>query len=127
MLYDGSKKLINTRFLNKDEVIQSGESITFDAHLVNIGEAEGNHPGLMDSDAQVSNYNAAGKTEMIHRVQNRLKTHKSFLKGKPQKIASSKVYSDPSFSIPIIAETKSSQNISADKPLRDGKCILSLI
>ncbi|TYG79270.1 hypothetical protein ES288_D02G125800v1 [Gossypium darwinii] len=127
MLYDGSKKLINSRFLNKDEVIQSGESITFDSHLVNIGEAEGNHPGLMDSDAHVSNYNAAGKTEMIHRVQNRLKTHKSFLKGKPQKIASSKVYSDPSFSIPIIAETKSSQNISADKPLRDATQILSIL
>ncbi|KAG8499122.1 hypothetical protein CXB51_005583 [Gossypium anomalum] len=127
MLYDGSKKLINSRFLNKDEVIQSGESITFDAHLVNIGEAEGNHPGLMDSDVHVSNYNAAGKTEMIHRVQNRLKTRKSFLKGKPQKIASSKVYSDPSFSIPIIAETKSSQNISADKPLRDATQILSIL
>lgn len=81
MLYDGSKKLINSRFLNKDEVIQSGESITFDAHLVNIGEAEGNHPGLMVSDAHVSNYDAAGKTEMIHKVQNRLKTSKSFLKG----------------------------------------------
>ncbi|KAA3484397.1 Glycosyl transferase, family 31 [Gossypium australe] len=127
MLYDGSKKLINSRFLNKDEVIQPGESITFDAHLVNIGEAEGNHPGLMDSDVHVSNYNAAGKTEMIHRVQNRLKTRKSFLKGKPQKIASSKVYSDPSFSIPIIAETKSSQNISADKPLRDATQILSIL
>ncbi|XWS22000.1 hypothetical protein CRYUN_Cryun30bG0105800 [Craigia yunnanensis] len=127
MLYDGSKKLINSRFLKKDEVIQSGESIVFDAHLVDIGEAEGNYQGLMDSDVHVSNYNIAGKTGMIHRVQNCLKTNKSFLKGKPQKLASSKVYANPSFGISSIDETKLSQNIPANKPLRDATQILSIL
>ncbi|GMI78585.1 hypothetical protein HRI_001527800 [Hibiscus trionum] len=127
MLYDESKKQINSRFLKKDEVIQSGESIVFDAHLVNIGDAEGNHPNLTNSDAHVSNCNVAGKTEMIHRVQHCLKTKKSFLKGKSQKIASSKVYADPTFSIPNISETKSSQNISAQKPFRDATQILSIL
>ncbi|KAK8572638.1 hypothetical protein V6N13_048219 [Hibiscus sabdariffa] len=127
MLYDESKKQINNRFLKKDEVIQSGESIVFDAHLVNIGEAEGNHPDLTNSDARVSNCNVAGKTEMIHRVQHCLKTNKSFLKGKSQKIASSKVNADPTLSIPSIAETKSSQNKSANKPFRDATQILSIL
>ncbi|XP_022773566.1 uncharacterized protein LOC111315806 isoform X5 [Durio zibethinus] len=120
MLYDGSKKLIDSRFLKKDEVIQSGESIAFDAHLVNIGEAEGNCQGVMDSDVRLSNCNVAGKTRMIHRVQNCLKTNKSFLQGKPQKIASSKIDAEPSFSISSVGESKLNQNISANKPLRDG-------
>lgn len=47
--------------------------------------------------------------------------------GKPQKIPSSKVNGDRSFSIPCIDETKLSQDIAANKPLRDGKCILTLI
>ncbi|XVF63457.1 hypothetical protein PTKIN_Ptkin09bG0088400 [Pterospermum kingtungense] len=80
MLYDGSKKLINSRFLKKDEVIQSGESIAFDGHLVDIGEPEESNQGLMDSDVCLSNYNVAGKTGVIHQVRNCLKTNKSFLK-----------------------------------------------
>ncbi|XP_022773563.1 uncharacterized protein LOC111315806 isoform X2 [Durio zibethinus] len=127
MLYDGSKKLIDSRFLKKDEVIQSGESIAFDAHLVNIGEAEGNCQGVMDSDVRLSNCNVAGKTRMIHRVQNCLKTNKSFLQGKPQKIASSKIDAEPSFSISSVGESKLNQNISANKPLRDAAQILSIL
>ncbi|XVF29806.1 hypothetical protein REPUB_Repub16aG0002800 [Reevesia pubescens] len=127
MLYDGSKKLINSRFLKKDEVIQSGESIAFDAHLVDIGEAEGNNQDPVNSDVGVSNYDVAGKTGMMHGVQNFLKTHKSFLKGKPKKIACSKGYEDPSFSISNIDETKLSQNIHANQPLRDATQILSIL
>lgn len=127
MLYDGSKKLIDSRFLKKDEVIQSGESIAFDAHLVDIGEAEESNQGLMDSDVCVSNYNVAGKTRMTDKVQNCYKTNKSFLKGKPQKIPSSKVNGDRSFSIPCIDETKLSQDIAANKPLRDATEILSIL
>ncbi|XVE60658.1 hypothetical protein DITRI_Ditri05aG0146000 [Diplodiscus trichospermus] len=129
MLYDASKTLINSRFLKKDEVIQSGESIAFAAHLVNIEEAEGNYQGPtpMDSDVCVSNYSVAGKTGMINRVQNCLKTNKSFWKGKSQKIPSSKVNADPSFSISIIDGTKSSRNVSANKPLRDATQILSIL
>ncbi|XP_021300031.1 uncharacterized protein LOC110428513 [Herrania umbratica] len=127
MLYDGSKKLINSRFLKKDEVIQSGESIAFDAHLVEIGEPEGNYQGLMDSDVRVSNSNIAGKTGPMHRVQNCLKTNKSFLKGKPQKNACSRGYADPSYSISNIDETKLSENVSANKPLRDAIQILSIL
>ncbi|XVF63456.1 hypothetical protein PTKIN_Ptkin09bG0088400 [Pterospermum kingtungense] len=127
MLYDGSKKLINSRFLKKDEVIQSGESIAFDGHLVDIGEPEESNQGLMDSDVCLSNYNVAGKTGVIHQVRNCLKTNKSFLKGKPQKIASSKENADPSFTISSVDETKLSQNITANKPLRDATQIMSIL
>ncbi|PKI51729.1 hypothetical protein CRG98_027892 [Punica granatum] len=41
MLYDASRKLLGSRFLKKDEIIGSGFSVTFDAHLVDIGEPEG--------------------------------------------------------------------------------------
>ncbi|KAK6935570.1 protein of unknown function DUF2439, partial [Dillenia turbinata] len=48
MLYDTSWKLLNSRFLKKDERITSGESLAFDGHLVDIGEPEGVHEPLMD-------------------------------------------------------------------------------
>ncbi|CAB4280204.1 unnamed protein product [Prunus armeniaca] len=48
MLFDATKKLIDSKFLKKDEDIRSGESFTFDAHLVDIGEPEGNHEALVD-------------------------------------------------------------------------------
>lgn len=38
MLSDTSRNLLDSRFLKKDEVIESGETIVFDAHLVEIGE-----------------------------------------------------------------------------------------
>ncbi|XP_062027286.1 uncharacterized protein LOC133743382 isoform X1 [Rosa rugosa] len=42
MLFDATRKLLETRFLKKDEVISSGESFAFNAHLVDGGEPEGN-------------------------------------------------------------------------------------
>ncbi|KAL6182842.1 hypothetical protein ACLB2K_044254 [Fragaria x ananassa] len=45
MLYDATRKLLETRFLKKDEAIRSGESFAFSAHLVDIGVPEGNEAG----------------------------------------------------------------------------------
>ncbi|GKV35132.1 hypothetical protein SLEP1_g43441 [Rubroshorea leprosula] len=42
MLFDQSRKLLDSRFLKKDEVVTSGESIAFDAYMVEIGECERN-------------------------------------------------------------------------------------
>lgn len=47
MLFDATRKLLDTRFLKKDEVIRSGESFAFSAHLVDVGEPEG-HEALAD-------------------------------------------------------------------------------
>lgn len=41
MLFDATRKLLDTRFLKKDEVIRSGESFAFSAHLVDVEEPEG--------------------------------------------------------------------------------------
>lgn len=38
MLYDEYDKLLESRFVKKDDVIKSGESMTFDSYLVDIGE-----------------------------------------------------------------------------------------
>lgn len=41
LLYDLNRRLLDSRFLRKDEVIISGESVTFAGHLVDVGECEG--------------------------------------------------------------------------------------
>lgn len=43
VLFDLSKRPLERRFLKKDEVIKSGESVYFDGHLVDVGELEGSH------------------------------------------------------------------------------------
>ncbi|GFZ01512.1 hypothetical protein Acr_15g0001210 [Actinidia rufa] len=70
-LYDVSRKLLDSRFLKKHEVIGYGESLAFDGHLVDIGEPEGDHKPLMDLKVQEKNFTAAGKTELSHGQQAR--------------------------------------------------------
>ncbi|KAG5030062.1 hypothetical protein JHK87_013576 [Glycine soja] len=41
MLFDTSRKLLDSRFLKKDDVIKSGESIAFDSYLIDIGKQQG--------------------------------------------------------------------------------------
>ena len=48
LLYDATRKLIDSRFLKKGEAIRSGESIAFDAHLIDIREPEGNYKSPAD-------------------------------------------------------------------------------
>ncbi|XP_058095861.1 uncharacterized protein LOC131241170 isoform X2 [Magnolia sinica] len=52
MLYDDLGKLLESRFLNKDEVVESGGTLEFDNHLVDIGETERNYKPLTDLNAQ---------------------------------------------------------------------------
>ncbi|KAK4728917.1 hypothetical protein R3W88_021905 [Solanum pinnatisectum] len=40
MLYDATRRLLDSRFLRKSESIMTGNSVTFDGHLVEIGECE---------------------------------------------------------------------------------------
>ncbi|ESW32185.1 hypothetical protein PHAVU_002G300700 [Phaseolus vulgaris] len=41
MLFDTSKKVLDSRFLKKDDVIKPGETIAFDSYLIDIGEHQG--------------------------------------------------------------------------------------
>ncbi|KAG0456001.1 hypothetical protein HPP92_023789 [Vanilla planifolia] len=43
MLYDDCEKLIDSRFLKKDETVESGATMFFETHLVDIGNLDGNN------------------------------------------------------------------------------------
>ncbi|KAG9143428.1 hypothetical protein Leryth_023003 [Lithospermum erythrorhizon] len=60
MLYDETRRLLNSRFLKKDEVIRSGESLSFDGHLVDIEECAVESKPLTEKDS-----NVVAKTGML--------------------------------------------------------------
>ncbi|KAM7491505.1 hypothetical protein LguiA_034426 [Lonicera macranthoides] len=62
MLYDSTRRLLDSRFLKKEEIVRSGKSLTFDGHLVEVGECEGDHKPPLDSNVQGRNCNVVGKT-----------------------------------------------------------------
>ncbi|KAJ6740479.1 ZINC FINGER GRF-TYPE CONTAINING 1 [Salix purpurea] len=80
MLYDASKRQLDRRFLKKNEIISSGESISFDAHLVDIGEPEGENQLLPDLNIQGNNYNHASKPGIMHGQSDGIKDNKSVAK-----------------------------------------------
>ncbi|KAK8924033.1 hypothetical protein KSP39_PZI019142 [Platanthera zijinensis] len=41
ILYDEHEKLIDRRFLKKDEIIKSGGTLSFETHIVEIGDTDG--------------------------------------------------------------------------------------
>ncbi|KAI3835588.1 hypothetical protein MKW98_027500 [Papaver atlanticum] len=45
LLYDSRKMLLDSKFLKKDEVVRSGETMVFDGHLVEVGDPEGSSLG----------------------------------------------------------------------------------
>ncbi|CAK7339653.1 unnamed protein product [Dovyalis caffra] len=82
MLYDASKNQLNCRFLKKDEIISSGESISFDAHLVDIGEPEGENQLLEDLNIQEKIFNDVSKPGIMHGQPNCIKDNKSVAQDK---------------------------------------------
>lgn len=67
MLYDATRRLLDSRFLRKSERITSGESVTFDGHLVEVGECEGDKKPQKDiSDPQGKHILDLGKRGQIH-------------------------------------------------------------
>lgn len=81
LLYDASRKLLDSRFLKKDAVIKSGESIAFDGHLVEIGEHEGNREPLMDLNIQGNDGNIIQKSRLMRGQQACGMDKKSVVKG----------------------------------------------
>ncbi|GAV68678.1 DUF2439 domain-containing protein [Cephalotus follicularis] len=80
MLFDESRKLLDSRFLKKNEEIRSGESLVFDAHLVEIGDSEGAHNPAVDLSAQGNKCINLSKTDIIHGQQNCLGRNRSVRK-----------------------------------------------
>ncbi|CAA7403843.1 unnamed protein product [Spirodela intermedia] len=66
LLYDDSSKLLDNRLLRKDELIECGVTLTFETHLVDIGELDETHNPLQDMHADGSH----GKSKVkVGRVQ----------------------------------------------------------
>ncbi|KAL0016046.1 hypothetical protein SO802_003115 [Lithocarpus litseifolius] len=76
ILFDASRKLLDSRFLKKDEVIRSGESVAFDGHLVEVGELDGDHKPLMDLNVQGNNLNVVKKNGLMHGQENCINLNK---------------------------------------------------
>nr|XP_016494136.1 PREDICTED: uncharacterized protein LOC107813383 isoform X2 [Nicotiana tabacum] len=66
MLYDATRRLLDSRFLKKNESIMSGQSVTFDGHLVEIGESEEDQKPPKDLRDQGKHVTGLGKREPVH-------------------------------------------------------------
>ncbi|PIN04381.1 hypothetical protein CDL12_23083 [Handroanthus impetiginosus] len=80
MLYDSTRRHLDSRFLKKDETVCSGESIAFDGHLVEIGEQEGDHKPVTDSTLHGKNWKVVGKTDVTNH-QDSIPTNKKIQAG----------------------------------------------
>lgn len=77
MLYDETRRLLDSRFLKTNEMIRSGESLMLEGHLVDIGELEGDHEPLIYSNVQERNVNAIEKEIPDVQQVKKLKTQKN--------------------------------------------------
>lgn len=81
MLYDEMRKVLNSGFLRRDEVIRTGVSFVFDAYLVDIGEPEGNSEPIAALSDQENCCKIVKEIGKMHRQENSLAFNKSVLKG----------------------------------------------
>ncbi|XP_044486104.1 uncharacterized protein LOC123211440 isoform X2 [Mangifera indica] len=126
MLYDESRKLLNSRFLKKDENISSGETIAFNAYLVDIGDPKEDHQSQMDLIGQGNNGNMVGRTMITHEQQNCFEADKFVKKGKLQN-DSSRENAGSAFSISSVDGIKWSKSVPTNKPLRNAIQILTIL
>ena len=54
MLYDETRRLLDSKFLQNEEIIRAGESLRFDGHIVDIVEL-GDHKPLKDTNVDRRN------------------------------------------------------------------------
>ncbi|KAM3396578.1 hypothetical protein P3S68_000090 [Capsicum galapagoense] len=66
MLYDATRRLLDSRFLRKSESIMSGISVTFDGHLVEIGECKEDKKPRKDVSPQGKHSKELGERGPIH-------------------------------------------------------------
>ncbi|KAK6122556.1 hypothetical protein DH2020_043701 [Rehmannia glutinosa] len=65
-LYDTNRRHLDSRFLKKDEIVCSGESLALEGHLVEIGEQEGDHKPATDSTHQGKNCKVVGTAHIAN-------------------------------------------------------------
>lgn len=126
MLYDASENLLNSRFLKTDEVIRSGDSIAFGAHLVDIGEPKGDDQDSKHSGVQVSDCTFIGGNGMQRRP-NFLKANKFVSKGRPQNSFTQKEGVQPKSTDSTIDAAEFQKSVSTNKTFRNARQILSIL
>lgn len=67
MLYDDCEKLLECRITKKDEVVSSGETLTFNAYLVDVSDPEGDHKPPSDLNSQGSDKKVTEKLGLLQR------------------------------------------------------------
>ncbi|MED6145888.1 hypothetical protein PIB30_029373 [Stylosanthes scabra] len=125
-LYDLSKRLLERRFLKKDEIVKSGESLKFDGHLVEVGELEGSHESPKNE--QETDSNTSVQRRILRHGQNGLfKVNPSVSKGQPPSKAC--IGQDASMNCHFAGkeDRKSEMLVSPVKALRDANQILSIL
>lgn len=64
-MYDTNRRHLDCRFLKKDEIICSGESLVLDGYLVEIGEQEEDQNLPADSKVLGTSCGVAGKSNVV--------------------------------------------------------------
>ncbi|KAG8382535.1 hypothetical protein BUALT_Bualt05G0087500 [Buddleja alternifolia] len=126
MLYDITKRQLNSRFLKKDEIVCSGESLSFEGHLVEIGEQEGDHKPVIDFTFQGKNCEAVGKAYIANN-QAKSPTNKKFSSGKTPDNTRQQKLADLNDSSSKIDNAKVSSRSHANEPRRAVNDILSIL
>ncbi|KAL7149846.1 hypothetical protein ABFS83_05G068600 [Erythranthe nasuta] len=121
-LYDINKRHLDSRFLKKDEIVRSGESLPFEGYLVEIGEEEGDHKPVTDTILEVKNCNVIGKTDKADH-QARIPTNNKFSADK----TSPKKLTTLGDSSPKIENDQLSWSRPANEPRRAVHDILSIL
>lgn len=79
-LYDTNRRHLEGRFLKKDEIVRSGESLVLEGHLVEIGEQVENHKPPTDLNVQGKSCKVVGKYDMTD-YQDKIPTNKKLPAG----------------------------------------------
>ncbi|CAN1254528.1 hypothetical protein LINPERPRIM_LOCUS8678 [Linum perenne] len=137
-LYDASWNVLESRHLKKDERIRSGESVTFGAHLVDVGELKGDNELPQDSITPENDSNIGRKPGRLHNACLRPNNNKA--KGLLNVFEVASVYltgnsqvddlpraDSKSSSLTKLERTKFVETVAINQPLRDACQILSIL
>ncbi|KAL0326685.1 UNVERIFIED_CONTAM: hypothetical protein Sangu_1746500 [Sesamum angustifolium] len=122
MLYDMNRRQLDSRFLKKDEIVCSGESLSFEGHLVEIGEEEGDHKPVTYSNLQGKYCKVVGKTDLANH-QAKIPTNNKF----PADKTSPAKLNDLNDSSSKVQNAKLSRSNPANEPRRAVHDILSIL
>ncbi|KAL2902848.1 Protein ZGRF1 [Bienertia sinuspersici] len=122
VLYDSSKSQIDKKFLKKDEVISSGESLMFDAYLVDIGDPIGTNEDDVDVKIQGRYNNTTEKSQIVAGGQ-----RKKLFTAQPQDDACSSKCVSFSGNSSGFDGSKQKKQPASRTSLRDANQILSIL